>query len=148
MIITNGENASCLQRPCREENKSHSSYSYCRNTNNRDELSDKPMNAPPTKRGTRRGTKRGKRSREPERAPGCTFVIIDRYDDQELRASIGGVTTVQDAGDQTVEADVRAKRDDQSGPPLPESDTRSRLAIAFRQDTNQWVRATTARAGQ
>ena len=56
-----GRIVSCLQRPCREENKSHSSYSYCRNTNNRDELSDKPTNAPPTKRGTRRGTKRGKK---------------------------------------------------------------------------------------
>ena len=123
-----GRIVSSLQRPCREENKSHSSYSYCRNTNNRDELSDKPMNAPPTKRGTKRGTERGERS-EPERAPGCTFVIIDRYDDQELRASIGGVITVRDAGDQTVEADVRAKRDDQSGPPLPDSDTRSRLDI-------------------
>ena len=56
---------------------------YCRNNNNRDELSEKPTNATPTKRGT----KRRERSREPERAPGCTFELIDRYDDLERCAS-------------------------------------------------------------
>ena len=36
---------------------------------------------------------------------------------------------MRDAGDQTVEADVRARRSDQSRLPTPESDTRSRLDI-------------------
>ena len=114
--------------------------SYFRNTNNRDDLSEIPTNAPPTKRG--------KRMRDPECAPGCTFELVDRYDEAERRASTGGIITVRDAGDQTVEADVREKRVDQSGPPSPDSETRSRLDIVFRQDAEQWVRMTTARTGQ
>ena len=88
------------------------------------------------------------RSRDPECAPGCTFELIDRDDDPERRASTGGTITARDVGDQTAEADVRGKSGEHSGPPSPESDTRSRLDIVFRQDAEQWVRATTAQAGQ
>ena len=88
------------------------------------------------------------RSRDPECAPGCTFELIDRDDDPERRASTGGTITARDVGDQPAEADVRGKSGEHSGPPSPESDTRSRLDIVFRQDAEQWVRATTAQAGQ
>ena len=89
---------------------------------------------------TKRGTKRGERS-EPERVPGCTFEFIGRYDDPELRASTDGVITVRDAGDQTVEADMRAKRGDPSRPPSPDSDTQSRWDIAsVRMPNNGYAR--------
>ena len=121
------------------------------------------------------------RSRDPGCVPGCTFELLDRYDDSERRASTGGILTVRDVqaqegssqcetckhrrdphsarrastgGIPTVR-DVAGKlrkptcaRKEQSRPPSPDSDIRSRLDIVFRQDSEQWVRAATARAGQ
>ena len=89
-----------------------------------------------------------KGSRGPQRVSGCTFELIDRYDDAERRASTSGVITVRDAGDPTADVSVRANSGEQSRPPSQNSDTRSRLDVAFRQDAENWVRATTARAAQ
>ena len=89
-----------------------------------------------------------KGSRDPQRAPGCTFELINRYDDAERRASTGGIITVQDAAEPTADVDVRANGGELSRPPSQNSDTRSRLDVVFRQDAENWVRSTTAQAGQ
>ena len=97
----------------------------------------------------RRGERtEGKGSRDPQRAPGCTFELINRYDDAERRASTGGIITVQDAGEPTADVDVRANYGELSRPPSQNSDTRSRLDVVFRQYAENWVRSTTAQAGQ
>ena len=86
------------------------------------------------------------RSRDPEGVPGCTFELPDRYDDSKRRASTGGIPTVRDVGGKLRKPTCARK--EQSRPPSPDSDIRSRLDIVFRQDAEQWVRATTAQAGQ
>ena len=89
-------------------------------------------------RRTPRQRREEKRIRDPERAPGCTFELVDRYADSERRASTGGVITVLDAGDPTAEFDVCANRGESSRPPSQNSDTRSRLDDVFRQDAEIW----------
>ena len=90
----------------------------------------------------------GKGSRDPQRASGCMFELIDHYDDAERRASTSGVIAVREAGDPTADVDVRANRGEQSRPLSQNSDTRSRLDVVFRKDAENWVRATTAQAAQ
>ena len=50
------------------------------------------------------------RSRDPEGVPGCTFELLDRYDDSERRASTGRDPHSARRGRQIAEADVLAKR--------------------------------------
>ena len=91
-------------------------------------------------RRTPRRRRPEERIRDPESATGGTFELIDRYDDAERRASAAGIITVRDAGDQTIEGDG-AKRGEQSGPPSPDSDTRSRLDIvSVRLPSNSYAR--------
>ena len=47
---------------------------------------------------------------DPECVPGCTFELLDRYDDSERRASTGRIPTVRDVRGKLRSRRVRAKR--------------------------------------